>query len=102
MIDWTYEMARFRPLVDDSVVKRRTRQLSAAAVRAVRYAGTERGQRYSEGIGKRFAELVATTAVRFDLVADMRTVSDLLWNFTFGEKPVTVMPQRIPNAEKKD
>lgn len=94
MIDWDTEMERFRPLVHDSVVQRRTRQLSAATVRATRYAGTERGQRYAEGIGRRFAELAATTAVRFAVVADLQTVSDLLWNFTFGEVPVRVVPRQ--------
>lgn len=96
MIDWTVEMERFRPVMADSVVQRRTRQLSAAAVRATRYYGTDRGLRYTAGIGRRLAELASVTAVRFDLVADLQTVTDLLWNVSFGDVPVRVVPRVAP------
>lgn len=103
-IDWTAEMDRFRPMMADSVVLRRTRQLSAAAVRATRYHGTRRGLRYTAGIGRRFAELVSVTAVRFDLVADLDAVHALLSNVAFGERPVYVKPRQndLPNRPRLD
>lgn len=103
-IDWPAEMERFRPMLYDAVIQKRTRQLSAATVRAIRYAGTDRGLRYGQGIGRRFAELVSVTAVRYGLVEDLDAVRGLLWNFAFGERPVYVRPRpnRLPPNTPRD
>ncbi|MDP8904035.1 MAG: hypothetical protein M3N29_01740, partial [Chloroflexota bacterium] len=82
---WRRRLERFRPALEDPKVVRRVRQISAATLRATRYVGTPRHRLYVFGIRRRLAELTADTAVRYGLLAEMRTLGQLLEHAAFGD-----------------
>lgn len=83
----TLAATTFKAMCADARLQRRCRTLSAATFRATRYAGTARGARYANAIGRVIAELTAETAVRYGAVDGLDDVRSLVDFLVFDREP---------------